>query len=93
MTYTQHSPDNELISGCIKQNRLAQKYLYQRYFGKMLGIAMRFWSSGDEANDILNRGFLKVFEGIIYRSDRSSSRRGGDYVKGLDVCIVVLARE
>jgi RNA polymerase sigma-70 factor (ECF subfamily) len=64
MIYTQHSPDNELISGCVKQDRLAQKYLYQRYYGKMLGIAMRFSSNRDEANDILNRGFLKVFDKI-----------------------------
>lgn len=64
MTYTQHSPDNELIRGCTEQNRLAQKYLYQRYYGKMLGIAMRFSSNRDEANDILNRGFLKVFNKI-----------------------------
>ena len=64
MNYSQHSPDNELISGCIKQERLAQKYLYQKYYGKMLGIAMRFANGRDEANDILNRGFLKVFNKI-----------------------------
>lgn len=64
MKYTQHSPDNELINGCIAQSRLAQKYLYQRYYGKMLGVAMRFSSSRNEANDILNRGFLKVFNKI-----------------------------
>ena len=61
MKYTQHSSDNELISGCLQQSRLAQKYLYQKYYGKMLGIAMRFSSNRSEANDILNRGFLKVF--------------------------------
>lgn len=64
MKYTQHSPDNELINGCLQQHRLAQKYLYQRYYGKMLGIAMRFSSNRDEANDIINQGFLKVFNKI-----------------------------
>ena len=61
MKYALHSTDEELISGCLQQNRLAQQYLYQKYYGKMLGIAMRFSSNRDEANDILNRGFLKVF--------------------------------
>ena len=61
MKYALHSTDDELISGCLQQNRLAQQYLYQKYYGKMLGIAMRFSSNRDEANDILNRGFLKVF--------------------------------
>jgi RNA polymerase sigma factor (sigma-70 family) len=64
MIYTQHSLEKELINGCIEKNRLAQKYLYQRYYGKMLGIAMRFSGNRDEANDILNRGFLKVFNKI-----------------------------
>lgn len=61
MKYTLESTDDELISGCLQQHRLAQKYLYQKYYGKMLGIAMRFSSNRSEANDILNRGFLKVF--------------------------------
>ncbi len=64
MTYSQQSSDNELIKGCIAQHRLAQKHLYQKYYGKMLGIAMRFANSRDDANDILNRGFLKVFNKI-----------------------------
>lgn len=64
MNYSQYSSDKELISGCVKQERLAQKYLYQKYYGKMLGIAMRFAKGRDEANDILNRGFLKVFNKI-----------------------------
>ena len=62
MKYTQHSPDNELINGCLQQHRLAQKYLYQRYYGKMLGICMRYTRHPEEATDVLNRAFFKVFK-------------------------------
>jgi len=54
----------ELITGCKEGNRLAQKYLYQRYFGRVLGIGMRYASSKEEAVEVLNLAFLKVFENI-----------------------------
>jgi len=64
MHYTLNSTDTDLIQGCRYKNRLAQKYLYQKYYGKMLGICMRYASHKEEANDILNRAFLKVFNSI-----------------------------
>lgn len=62
--YTPESADEILVEGCLQQDRLAQKYLYQRYFGKMLGICMRYAGSRDEAEEILNTGFFKVFKSI-----------------------------
>ena len=64
MNYTQKSTDKVLVDGCKKGNRLAQKYLYQRYYGKMLGISMRYTGHRSEAEDVLNRAFLKVFQSI-----------------------------
>ncbi len=64
MRYTLHSEDKDLIQGCRQKDRLAQKYLYQRYYGKMLGICMRYTSQKSEAIDVLNQAFLKVFEKI-----------------------------
>lgn len=62
--FTQKSTDAELVAGCRQQDRLAQRYLYQRYFGKMLGISMRYTSHQEEAEDVLNRAFLKIFQNI-----------------------------
>ncbi len=62
--YTPESADEVLVEGCLQQDRLAQKYLYQRYFGKMLGICMRYAGNRDEAEEILNTGFFKVFKSI-----------------------------
>jgi RNA polymerase sigma factor (sigma-70 family) len=64
MRYTPHSTEAELVQGCRSNDRLAQKYLYQRFFGQMMGICMRYTGQHDEAVDVLNRAFLKVFNAI-----------------------------
>jgi len=64
MRYTLHSDEKDLIQGCKQKDRLAQKYLYQRFYGKMLGICVRYTSQKSEAIDVLNQAFFKVFEKI-----------------------------
>ena len=61
MKYSLQSDDKDLIKGCLLQNRLAQKYLYEKYYGQMLGICMRYSKDREEATEILNIAFLKVF--------------------------------
>lgn len=56
--------EKEIIEGCKKQNRKAQKMLYDRYASKFLGICMRYAKDKHEAEDILQEGFLKIFERI-----------------------------
>ena len=64
MKLNQHSTDEALIDGCINGNRLAQKYLYLRYAGKVMSICMRYTQSKEEAKEVLNTGFMKVFESL-----------------------------
>ena len=59
--YHPTSSEEELIAGCRQRDRLAQKYLYERYFGKMLGISMRYTNNREEAVEVLNIAFMKVF--------------------------------
>lgn len=58
------SPDEVLCQGCIKGDRLAQKYVYERYGGYMMGVCMRYANGKDEALDMLNAGFFKVFQKV-----------------------------
>ncbi len=51
----------ELIQECLKGNRLAQKVLYETYSRTMYGVCLRYSSNADEAKDILQDGFVKVF--------------------------------
>jgi len=54
--------DEELIKGCIEGNRVAQKALYDRYSSKMMGVCLRYSNNYDDACDILQDGFIKIFE-------------------------------
>lgn len=72
MKYTNHSTDQDLVRGCMDNNRLAQKCLYERYFGKMMGIAMRYTKHQEEAIEILNNAFLKVFTSLDKYSDENN---------------------
>lgn len=51
----------EIIKACIKGNRVAQKELYQKFADKMYGVCLRYAANEDEAKDILQDGFIKVF--------------------------------
>ncbi len=53
--------EDQLIEKCKKQDRAAQKILYDRYAGLMLAICMRYVYERSEAEDILQEGFLKIF--------------------------------
>lgn len=56
--------ENDIISGCTKGDRASQKALYERFYGKMMGVCLRYAKNRDEAKDILQEGFLKVFNSI-----------------------------
>ncbi|MDX5321200.1 MAG: RNA polymerase sigma factor [Bacteroidota bacterium] len=51
-----------LIKAGIKQNRAAQQKLYELYSPKMLGVCYRYASSKEEAEDMLQEGFIRVFQ-------------------------------
>ena len=53
--------ENEIIKGCLKNDRASQKALYEGFYGKMLGICTRYAKDRDDAKDMLQEGFLKVF--------------------------------
>lgn len=57
-------PDWSIIEGCQRNDRLCQKKFYEFFYGKMMGICMRYTNGADEAKDILHEGFMKVFQNI-----------------------------
>ena len=64
--------EQELIKGCVKGDRAAQKALYERYCRKMMVVCQRYAKSLQEAEDALQEGFLKVF--VSLKSFRGDSR-------------------
>ncbi len=72
MKFYPNSSDKDLLKGCRKRNRLAQKYLYQRYASEMLGICLRYTRNKEESLEVLNGAFLKVFNAIDKYKDTGS---------------------
>ena len=58
-------PDyDEVINGCLKGDRRAQQQVYQLFYGKMLPVCLRYTQNIDQAKDIVQDGFIKVFTNI-----------------------------
>ena len=53
-----------ILKGCREGRRIAQKQLYERYVSPLLAICLRYSRSRDEAEDLLQEGFLKIFQNI-----------------------------
>jgi RNA polymerase sigma factor (sigma-70 family) len=53
-----------IIKGCIAGKSLSKEMLYRMYANKMWGVCLRYAKDKDEAKDILQDGFIKVFDKI-----------------------------
>ena len=70
---TQYPADIELINGCIKNDRKAQEQLYQRFYGPMSSICLRYTRNEEDAIEVLHNGFLKVYKNIhTYDTSKAS---------------------
>lgn len=69
-----------LLAGCRRADRAMQQRLYGLYYGYALSICLRYTRQRDEAVEVVNDGFLKVFRDISrFDTDRyevASSFRG-----------------
>ena len=64
--------ESDLIEGCMKGNRQMQYELYERFSSKMFGVCLRYAANTEEAEDILQEGFIKIFKKMgSYRGDGS----------------------
>src|SRR5271157_2501427 len=56
--------DESILDGCIAGNREAQYELYKKFASSMLALCFRYARNRDEAEDLLQEGFLRVFQKI-----------------------------
>ena len=56
--------DDQIIYECRKGKRRAYSQLYQKYAPVLLGICIRYTHKREEAEDVLQEGFIKVFQKI-----------------------------
>lgn len=55
---------SQLVKDCIKNKRSAQQQLYEMFAPQMLGVCVRYTKSLDDAEDVLQEGFMKVFNNL-----------------------------
>ncbi len=58
----EHDQLREIIEKCKKHDRSAQKQLFELLYGKMLGVCMRYTKDRDRAQEVVQEGFIKIFD-------------------------------
>lgn len=53
--------EEQMLAGSIKNNAAAQEALYNKFSPKMLGVCYRFAKNREDAEDMLQEGFIKIF--------------------------------
>jgi RNA polymerase sigma-70 factor (ECF subfamily) len=63
----QNIDDNQLktlIDGCLRNNRKSQELIFRSFYSKMMSVCRRYTSDDDQAKDIVQDGFIKVFKNL-----------------------------
>jgi len=53
--------EEAILKGCLQNDPVAQRELYNRYSPKMLSVCYRFAHNREDAEDMLQEGFIKIF--------------------------------
>lgn len=61
-----------LIKGCKKRDEECQKRLFKLYYGRMMGICLRYCNSHADAQDVVQEGFIKLFDKIDLYNEKGS---------------------
>lgn len=67
--------EKELIQGCLNNDRLSQKKLYDKFSRQMYGICLRYCKDDSTAAEALQTGFIRVFKNL--NSFRNEGELGG----------------
>ncbi len=57
-----HYTEQELVEGCVRNERRAQEAFYRQFFPEMLRMCLRYTHDESTAIEIVNNGFLRVFK-------------------------------
>jgi RNA polymerase sigma factor (sigma-70 family) len=71
MHLLRHVTEEEIVSKCKSGSLKHQELLYKRFYGYAMGVGMRYSLNEDDALEVVNDAFLKVFNNITtYNTDR-----------------------
>lgn len=58
--------ESDLIKKCKSGDLKHQELLYKQFYGFAMGVGMRYLSNRDDAMEVVNDSFMKVFKGIQF---------------------------
>lgn len=64
---------NTIISGCKRNDRRSQELLYRNFYGTMMSFCLRYTRNEQDAMEVLNAGFYKVFKNIHRYDERKAA--------------------
>jgi RNA polymerase sigma-70 factor (ECF subfamily) len=70
--------ESDLIQGCIIGERRMQEELYNRFSSKMYAVCLRYAGNGEDAQDILQDGFVKIYKNLSRFRGEGSFEGGSD---------------
>ena len=56
--------DQELLEGCKAKDPIAQRHLFQKYSRKLMGICRRYTQNKEDAEDVFQEAFVRVFKSL-----------------------------
>lgn len=83
--------EEQLLTGCLNNNAHAQEALYKRFSPRMLGVCYRFAKSKEDAEDMMQEGFIKVF-GQIHQFRNEGALEGWIRRIIVHTCINILKK-
>lgn len=64
--------DQELVQGCIQEDRNCQKALWDKYARKLLMVSQRYCRAKEDAEDVVMESFIKIFDNLTKFKGESS---------------------
>ncbi len=64
--------EKKLIDSCIKNERKAQKKLYEKFAPVLLGLCCRYTRDRSEAEDVLQEAFIKIYKNLNQFANKGS---------------------
>jgi RNA polymerase sigma factor (sigma-70 family) len=63
---------DKIIKGCLNGDRRDQELLYRRYSPRLYGACLQYTGNDEEARDVLQEGFIKIFSSLAQYKNEGS---------------------
>lgn len=64
--------EQQLVDGCIREDRKCQEQLWNLYASKLLTVSIRYCQNREDAEDVLMEAFVKIFDNMTAFRGQSS---------------------